>query len=275
MLIKDQTGREIHLRDSASRIVSLVPSQTELLYSLGLDSEVKGITKFCVHPEEWLKTKTIVGGTKKINPEIIRNIKPDLIIANKEENSESDIRNLMVDYPTWISDVKTFDESLKMIAALGQMTGRHNESEKIIEDIRTGFNELFNFIHQRNYPKLRICYLIWNKPLMAAGRDTFISDMINRCGWENAIDLPDRYPELSEKYLNDINADLIILSSEPFPFGEKHLTEFRKRFPTKATILADGEMFSWYGSRMKVSCKYFQNIISESNELLKFTPKSN
>src|ERR1700722_20147309 len=100
----DQMGRTISVEWPVKRIISLVPSQTELLYSLGLADEVIGITKFCVHPKEWFHSKTRVGGTKKLDFEKIAALKPDLIIGNKEENEEVQIKQLMQDYPVWMSD---------------------------------------------------------------------------------------------------------------------------------------------------------------------------
>ena len=103
----DQTGQIVFIKDGPQRIISLVPSQTELLADLGLDQEVIGITKFCVHPNHWLKTKTRVGGTKQLDIELIRSLKPDLIIGNKEENVREQVEELRTEFPTWISDVNS------------------------------------------------------------------------------------------------------------------------------------------------------------------------
>ena len=105
-IFTDQTGRKITLDKPPHRIISLVPSQTELLYDLGLHNEVIGITKFCVHPQEWFQHKTRVGGTRQINIDIIHELRPDLIIANKEENVKEQVEELAGYYPVWISDVK-------------------------------------------------------------------------------------------------------------------------------------------------------------------------
>src|ERR1700741_3198050 len=106
----DQTGRKISIPQIPQRIISLVPSQTELLFDLGLDKEVVGITKFCVHPPEWFQTKTRVGGTKQLKIDLIKQLQPDLIIANKEENVKEQIEELEKHFPVWISDVNNLED---------------------------------------------------------------------------------------------------------------------------------------------------------------------
>src|SRR5438105_265149 len=119
----DQLGNQLHIDQHPRRIVSLVPSQTELLFDLGLQEEVIGITKFCVHPYHWHQTKTRVGGTKDIKLEVIDQLKPDLVIANKEENTREQITSLQSLYPVWISDVNTLQDALEMIRSIGEITG--------------------------------------------------------------------------------------------------------------------------------------------------------
>ena len=113
--VTDQTGRSITIPDSPKRIISIVPSQTELLFDLGLSDEVIGITKFCVHPEEWFRKKTRVGGTKQLNMETIRSLQPDLIVANKEENEQVQVEDIAKEFPVWISDIKTLSDAKRMI----------------------------------------------------------------------------------------------------------------------------------------------------------------
>src|SRR3954454_13457271 len=132
----DQLGREIELlRYPPNKIISLVPSQTELLYDLGLDEEIIGITKFCVHPEHWFKNKERVGGTKNVNIENIQSLKPDLIFANKEENVKEQIEQLETIAPVWISDITTFEDALQMIKCIGEITNTTSKAETLITQI--------------------------------------------------------------------------------------------------------------------------------------------
>lgn len=254
----DQLGRAIRLDAPPKRIVSLVPSQTELLSDLELEDEVVGITKFCVHPKTWYRTKTRVGGTKKINLEAIRALNPDLIIANKEENTKADITALESDFPVWVSDVNDLDSAIEMIQAIGSLCDREQQAVELTSKISSEFKLL------KQTPKhpLSVVYLIWKDPLMASGSDTFIHEMITECGWINAIQKA-RYPEVTPEELNALNPDLVLLSSEPFPFKGKHTKELEDRFPNLSFKEVDGELFSWYGSRLIQSPSYFTRILSE------------
>lgn len=245
-------GRGVKVPFPPRRIISVVPSQTELLYDLGLDDEVVGITKFCVHPEGWFRDKTRVGGTKKLNLEKIRALQPDLIIANKEENDQEQIETLAKEYPVWVSDISTIEEALRMIDGVGAIVNREAKANELIKDIVSGFESL-----QRSALKKRVAYLIWYQPWMAAGGDTFICNMIETIGWENVFKDQGRYPEVTIERLKEYKPDLLLLSSEPFPFKEKHAKEIKEAMPEVAVKLVDGEMFSWYGSRMLKAVNYF------------------
>lgn len=230
-----------------------MPSQTELLADLGLDEEVVGITKFCVHPEGWLKRKTIVGGTKTFRFETIDALKPDLIIGNKEENYREGIEKLLEKYRVWISDIATFDDAIGMIRAVGELTERSDRAEQVIDSIRQSFSQL------RKVGSFSVLYLIWRNPWMAAGTGTFINTMLAQLGLRNAVTTP-RYPEMSVGQLKNIHPDYVFLSSEPYPFSEKHVQEIREIFPAAKVLLVDGEMFSWFGSRLIQSPAYFNSL---------------
>lgn len=249
----DQLGREVEISRKPKRIISLVPSQTELLFDLGLEERVVGITKFCVHPEEWFRTKTRVGGTKKLHFDVIRGLNPDLIIANKEENNREDIEALEKDFSVWLSDVNDLDSALEMIQSIAEITD--SEAFQWIDKIETGFAEL----KPLNSSK-RVLYLIWKNPFIAAGSNTFINDMLERCGFENVISQT-RYPELTEQQILELNPEVVLLSSEPFPFKEKHIKELQELLPNAIVKLVDGEIFSWYGSRLKLAPFYFSELI--------------
>ncbi|TVQ75830.1 MAG: cobalamin-binding protein [Flavobacteriales bacterium] len=253
--INDQIGRKVALLNPAKKIVSLVPSQTLLLADLDLDSEVVGITKFCVHPHEWRKKKTIIGGTKKIHHEKIHDLQPDLIIANKEENNREDIEALEQHYQVYVSEVEDLESSIRMIEDIGRMTGKLESAKKINEEIIRGFSKL-----KVSKKPESILYFIWKNPWMVAGNDTFISAMIEKCGWKNAAQQA-RYPTVTEADIQEINPEIVFLSSEPFPFKQKHIQELQNLLPQARIELVDGEMFSWYGSALVRSAAYFSNLI--------------
>lgn len=255
MLIIDQIGYQFELKSTPQRIISLVPSQTELLYDLGLDNEVVGITKFCIHPKKWFNSKTRVGGTKTINFEKIAALQPDLIIANKEENTKTEIEELQKLYPVYTSDIYNLEDSLKMMEAIGKITNTSTKAKEIIDQIEKDFDSLKPIKTVKN----KVLYFIWKNPYMTIGSNTFINDMLNRCGFEH-IDLGCRYPEVDEKHLIKLSPDFIFLSSEPYPFKEKHIQKLQCICPNTKIILVDGEMFSWYGSRLLKSVKYFVDL---------------
>lgn len=261
-IITDQMDRQIEVPFPPKRIISLVPSQTELLYELGLQDEVVGQTLFCIHPKEMHDSKPRIGGTKKLQMDKIAALNPDLIIGNKEENEQSQIEELMKLYPVWMSDIKNLDDSLNMIERIGDLVGRNSEAMLISQKIRNGFNELMPINQQPSTIK-SVLYLIWRKPWMAAGRDTFINDMFQRCGFENAISSPaSRYPEINNDEIRNMKPNYIFLSSEPYPFKEEHIAELQVISPSSKILLVDGEMFSWYGSRLLKSASYFKELFN-------------
>lgn len=260
----DQTGRTISLQAVPNRIISLVPSQTELLFDLGLSREVIGITKFCIHPSEWFHTKTRVGGTKQLKTDLIRELQPDLIIANKEENVKEQIEELAAgvngekQIPVWVSDVNNLPDAYEMIEQLGLITGKAEAAKEMVLRIRENFALLT--IH---HSPVTCCYLIWQDPYMTIGGDTFIHAMLQAAGLHNIYANKTRYPELTIAELQAANCDLLLLSSEPYPFKQKHIDELQAQLPNTRILLADGEMFSWYGSRLLQAPGYFEKLLVE------------
>ena len=255
MLLKE--GQQLNF--IPRRIVSLVPSQTELLHYLGLQDETVGITKFCIHPKEWLRSKTRVGGTKTLNIAAIKKLQPDLIIANKEENIKEQIEALANDYTVLVTDVNNVAEALQMIRTIGKITGKAAKAKTLVAAIEAAFLN----IRLTNTP-VNTAYLIWNKPYMTIGGDTFINDMLIKAGLKNIFARKTRYPEVTIADLQASHCQLIILSSEPYPFKQKHIAELQQHLPGTKIILADGEMFSWYGSRMLLAAEYLQMVIREA-----------
>lgn len=286
VIIKDELKHSLNLISIPKRIVSLVPSQTELLFSLGLDEEVVGITKFCVRPHGWFRKKQRVGGTKTVKTEVVKALQPDLIIANKEENVKEQIEELRQLAPVWVSDIKTLGDAVEMIICAGKLLNKETRANELVSGINAAFGQI-----EPLDKKLNTAYFIWKNPYMAAGGDTFIDDMLSRCGFVNIFKNTNRYPEVSiNKYsitntqqsignntlsagnhLSSANSEpssfencqLLLLSSEPYPFKQKHLEELQPLLPATKIILADGEMFSWYGSRLLHAAAYFKNLIQQ------------
>jgi ABC-type Fe3+-hydroxamate transport system substrate-binding protein len=226
-----------------------------LLYSLGLRDQVVGITKFCVHPDEWFRTKTRVGGTKQLNLQLIRELKPDVIIANKEENLKEQIDELANDFPVCVTDVHDLASAYEMIMEIGRITGVSPAAEDLVIKIRNNFSGLTAPVK-----RLKACYLIWKDPYMTVGGDTFIHSMLLAAGFANCFGHLQRYPEVSMSMLMEMHCDVLVLSSEPFPFKEDHVNGFKRNGFKGDILLVDGEMFSWYGSRMLHAPGYFRQV---------------
>lgn len=254
----DQLGRTITVDFPPRRIVSLVPSQTELLAYLGLGQETVGITKFCVHPEEWFRHKTRVGGTKQVKAEKIAALQPTLIIGNKEENDKEQVEALAEQYPVWLSDVRTLEDALDMIRSIGTLTDREAAAGQLAATIGADFKALAEEL--KGKCRQKAAYLIWRKPYYAVAADTFIDDMLRRAGFENVFRHKSRYPEISLAELSGAGPETILLSSEPYPFREEHREELRHACPLSTLKFVDGQLFSWYGSRLLLSAGYFREL---------------
>ena len=262
-LYVDQLLRKVHVCTSPQRIISVVPSQTELLYDLELDEEVIAITKFCVHPLIWFETKPRIGGTKNLNLQKIKELQPDLILANKEENNKKDIEELASHFPVWVSDVNTLSSAYAMIKEVGKIVNKEEKAEELLEQIRIAFSHY----KPKNAPnKLRTVYLIWKEPYMTIGSNTFIHEMLSYGGFENIFSDKSRYPEIDATDLIGRNCQVVLLSSEPYPFQAKHVNELKALLPDTKILLADGELFSWYGSRMLQAPEYFKNLYREATQ---------
>jgi ABC-type Fe3+-hydroxamate transport system substrate-binding protein len=256
MEITDQTGHNIELGTRPRRIISIVPSQSELLWDLGLRQELVGITKFCVHPNEMYRSIERVGGTKKLDINKIRALKPDLIIGNKEENEQQQIEELRKEFPVWMSDIYDLSDAYDMMSAVAEITGKEKESVKLISTIKKNFEKLDN----TKFKGKKVAYFIWYNPFMVAAQNTFINYLIEKLGFINVFAYLNRYPELSVSQIKQAAPDYIFLSSEPFPFKQKHIEELKKISPSSEVLLVDGEMFSWYGSRLQYAPGYFNNL---------------
>jgi ABC-type Fe3+-hydroxamate transport system substrate-binding protein len=273
MLHIDQLGQKLNLEFPPQRIISLVPSQTEFLYDIGLGEKVVGITKFCIHPKAWFKEKKRIGGTKNVDFAAIEALQPDLIIANKEENTKSEIERLSQKYPVWISDIYNLDDALEMMRKIGDFwadetstktTYRHT-AYAIAANIESDFlaYAAARATKKPHEAAQKVAYFIWREPYMVAARETFIDDMLARAGFVNAFGELSRYPIISAEVLAKADLDLILLSSEPYPFGAKHVAEFAALCPNTKIEIVDGEFFSWYGSRLRYAPAYFERLLNK------------
>jgi ABC-type Fe3+-hydroxamate transport system substrate-binding protein len=262
-IFTDQMNRDISVQFPPKRIISLVPSQTEFLYDLGLKNEIIGQTKFCIHPEQMRKQNTIIGGTKNLKLDLIAQLKPNLIIGNKEENEQGQIEYLMQHFPVWMSDIYTLNDAYEMMQKIAEMVHKTKEAEVIIHEIKADFEQLKMKVNgYKNSPK--IAYFIWRKPYMVAAKNTFINHLIETLNFENVFaENLERYATVTENDIIDKNPAIIFLSSEPYPFKQKHIIELQNLLPKAKIILVDGEMFSWYGSRLRFSANYFKELLNQ------------
>lgn len=235
------------------KVISLVPSITEALFDLGLnEKQIIGRTKFCIHPHEAVKNIPIIGGTKNLNLAKIRSLQSDLIIANKEENVKEQVNALMSDCKVMLTNIETLEDNYYLLKTLGKMFGKEEKAQlfnlKIYEILQ----------HCKIKTPVKTAYLIWKNPYMTIGRDTFIHHILTETGFENIFKHKKRYPEIQIVDLAD--ADVIMLSSEPFPFKETHIAELQAVYPEKKIIIVDGEAFSWYGTHIAKCEAYFTSL---------------
>ncbi|MCK4700901.1 MAG: ABC transporter substrate-binding protein [Bacteroidales bacterium] len=255
MEFKDQMNNIIRMDKYPSRIISLVPSQTELLFDLGLDAEVAGITRYCIYPPDKTDKRIKIGGPKKFQFEVIDKLQPDLIIGNKEENYSEGIQQLQEKYPVWMSDIATLEDAFLMIWSVGELVNKGENSRQIINEIKTRMDRL------ESYPLMKVVYFIWKDPYMVAGGNTFITNMLYKCGLINIFSSTGSYPKVTLDQIDE--AEVILLSSEPYPFSQQDIEIFRKKYPNLPVLLVDGTMFSWYGSRLKYAATYYLTLREE------------
>lgn len=229
------------------RIVSLCPSITETLIGLGLRSELVGITRFCIHPAEVVAQIPKVGGTKTPDVEVIRQLRPDLIFMNAEENRKEDFLAL-AEFTIDATLPKTVGEVPALLRHLGALTGKSAEAEAEARGLEQALTEL---AEQRPRP-FRYAYLIWREPWMTVNRDTYVADLLAQAGGASVFaDHPDRYPIISAEALQAAAPDLVLLPDEPFPFQEKHRAELAALLPDSSLRLVSGDDCSWHGIRSR------------------------
>ena len=257
--MKDGLGTNFELESAPKRIISLVPSLTETLFDLGLEDKIVGITKFCVHPYHLKSTKKIIGGTKKVHYEKIRLLEPDFIIANKEENTEEMVLELRKICPVWVTNIITVEDVLQTISDFGKLFNCRMEARKWNDKISFGYADFLKY--SDDLPIRKAAYFIWKNPYMVAGSDTFIDELMQLNKFDNCYKNLDRYPEINlENMEKEQDPEVILLSSEPYPFKEEDAFEIGRNTHHAKTVFVDGEMFSWYGTRLHQSFNYFKKL---------------
>lgn len=253
--VVDQMGRSVSVPERAQRIVSLVPSQTELLFDMGLAERVVGVTRYCLHPDAARQQCAVIGGTKRFDYPAIMGLQPDLIIGNKEENYQEGIDKLASGFPVWMSDIETLKDARTMISGIGEATGEPARANAVLDSIDAEWLTLPSAAGQS------VLYMIWQKPFMGVATGTFVHDVLLQLGFQNCLANDVRYPKLSGADLAQLSPDVVMLSSEPFPFVDEHLLLYQTIFPDASLHLVDGEMFSWYGSRLRSAPAYFSRLL--------------
>jgi ABC-type Fe3+-hydroxamate transport system substrate-binding protein len=228
----------------AARIVSLVPSITELLCDLGLSEQLVGRTGFCIHPWETVKSIPKVGGTKDVLMDRVRELEPTHVVVNIDENLKEDaetlaefVPNVVVTHPLGPRD------NLDLYRQMGETFGVKAEAEKLCAE----FEAAYERATKDRGPEQRVLYLIWRDPWMTISPETYISQTLSLFGWETVPrQTEERYPQID---ISACDVDRVLLSSEPFHFKEQHVREVEGLVPGATVSLIDGEMTSWYGSR--------------------------
>lgn len=264
--VKDAFGRRFELREPAQRIVSLIPSITETLFSLGAGDRVVGVSKFCIEPLDGVATKTKVGGQKNPRVDAIVALKPDLVIANVEENHKRHVEamwaaglRVFVTYP------RTVREGIQLIRDLGVLTGSNECAEGIASACECRCSDVEGEVTGR--PPVRVFCPVWRRPYMTINGDTYIHDVLRTCGGENIFRArAERYPTVTLAEMADLNPGVVLLANEPFPFGKRHLEDFLA-FPDVSAVRAgrihflDGKILSWYGPRIAESLETLASIL--------------
>jgi ABC-type hemin transport system substrate-binding protein len=241
------------VRSDARRIVSLVPSLTEALFELGLGARVVGVTDWCVHPAAEVAHVPRVGGTK--NPSIARvlELRPDLVIANQEENRERDVERLRAaGVNVWVTYPRTVADGVALVRELAELGAPAGRAEPLCRALEQALDRANAAPARRS----RVFCAIWKRPWMAVGADTYADDLIAVCGGDNVFGdrTERRYPIVTEEEIAAAQPEVILLPDEPYAFGARDAAELAA-LPTPAAASGrihriDGTLISWYGPRI-------------------------
>ncbi len=258
----DAAGQH-HRQAQKAKILSLVPSLTELMFDLGLENSLVGRTAFCVHPKNRIKSIPSIGGTKQVNWEKVEAAAPTHALVNIDETPKELAEALsgkgiipIVTHPIAPQD------NLELFRFFGRLFDREDQAEKLCQSFDSAWEELKTI--QADLPDRKVLYLIWKDPFMTVSQDTYISQMLNLINWHSlGHDENRRYPEVPSTSDSIEKADLILFATEPFPFKDENLKEFSQEHPEiKAELkIVDGEVFSWYGSRSIQSLRLLKQMV--------------
>jgi len=258
----DAAGR-LHQQAGKAKILSLVPSLTELMFDLGLEDSLVGRTAFCVHPKERVKLIPSVGGTKQVNWKKVEAAAPTHALVNIDETPKelAEALNSKGIIPVVTHPIAPQD-NLELFRFFGLLFNRERQADALCQSFNSAWDSLQKL--RPSLPERKVLYLIWKDPFMTVSRDTYISQMLNLINWRSlGHDENRRYPEVSPTSQYFQEADFILFATEPFPFKEQHLKAFTKEHPDiKAELkIVDGEMFSWYGSRSIECLKLIKRMV--------------
>jgi len=255
--VTDQLGRTVSYTFPPQKIISFVPAITETLFSLGLQNEVVGRTRFCIHPKGIVEKAANVGGTKDLKIERIHELNPDLIIVEKEENTKEMVEELEAHYPVYAFEVQTVTDALQMVETLGSIVDQTQQADALVHDIQKAFSSF-----PALYDGKRVAYVIWQHPYMVVGKNTYIQSLLDKIGFINPFtEFEGRYPTITADDLKQAELDYVLLATEPFPFQEEHLPIFEEVTNGAKTIIVNGEMF-WYGVKMLEAVPYFKRFLT-------------
>jgi ABC-type Fe3+-hydroxamate transport system substrate-binding protein len=262
----DASGVAVELARPPRRIVSLVPSTTELLCTLGLGDALAGVTVYCVEPRDVVRDKTRIGGEKNPDLEKIRALDPDLVIANIEENRREDIDRLRAwSIPVWVAYPRTVAEGIAFIGELGALTGAEVAARALLRELEPLHDRVRKACAGR--PPVAVFYPIWRGPYMTINGNTYIHDMLRVCGGRNIFaDRAERYPTVTLDEVAARRPEVILLPDEPFRFRRAHVADF-DAYPDMPAVrggrihLVDGKPFSWHGPRIAEALRTVPGLI--------------
>lgn len=249
----DALGRSVEIARPPQRIASLVPSITETLFAFNLGKRIVGVTKFCTEPADAVADVPKVGGTKNIDVKAVAKLKPDLVIANAEENEKADIESLVAEGLTvFVTYPRTLIHATAMMRTLAEITDKKDAAAPVVAAIEAE-DSLARAADQDRTP-LRVFCPIWRDGWMTIGPDTYMHDFLSSCGLQNVYgDSNERYPEIELADVAATRPDVVLLPSEPYRFTRKHVKEVAEAIPgidESRIYLVDGKDVCWYGPRI-------------------------
>lgn len=252
--ILDHLGRQVVLPKKPQRIISICPAITSTLFEIGAGETVIGRTEYCIFPKDQVEVVPVIGGTKQVDFEKIRQLKPDLILAEKEENTKVIVKTLEKEFPVFVFEVQSLEENERFITDLGKLTKQEEQAAHLLENVKQAFQGIPNFSNET------AAYMIWQEPYMVVGHNTYINSVLKTLGFINPFtDRKSRYPIIQLEDIVQANLQYLLLASEPFHFTEEHRNYFSNILPNTTVLNVDGEMF-WYGSNSVPGFQYIQQL---------------